>query len=120
MIDALIAAVEADDYKAVCQFISPNAVDIQILAEAQMNLVSISEGKYHDLEIEITSAAPTRTAKVRFGSIFHWKSKVPIDGMFIEQPIPEIVRFEIELVKTKDKSWQLTDNFQFFPLRNFQ
>jgi hypothetical protein len=117
-LDALIAAVEDDDVEAVCRFISPKAEDVRKLARANMLLFNISKAKYHDLQIEVNDAASPPIAKVKFSAIFYWKNKIPIDGISLVQPIPENVRFEIELVKTKDQSWLLT-KYQHFPLRSY-
>ena len=105
---SLIAAVEADDVETVCTFISPKADDVQKLARAQMLSISVSRAKYHNLEIEINDAASPPIAHVRFSAHFYWKTKTPIEGFFVEQPIHQSVRFEIELVKTKEQSWILT------------
>ncbi|MDR0328482.1 MAG: hypothetical protein LBI05_09330 [Planctomycetaceae bacterium] len=119
-LDALVEAVEQDDSEAVCRFISPKAENVQKIARENMRLVSMSRAKYHSLQIEVNDATSPPTAMVQFSALFYWKNKVPIDGMSIEQPLPQSVRFEIELVKTKDRSWLLTNKFQFFPLRNYQ
>ena len=117
MLDALIVAVESDKPETVCQFIK--AEGIQKLAQNQMRLVSISRTKYHNLEIKVNDAASPPIAKVRFIAVFYWKNKVPIDGGFLEHPVPESVRFEFELVKTKDQSWLITNKFDYFPLRSY-
>jgi tRNA threonylcarbamoyl adenosine modification protein YeaZ len=116
--ETLIAAVERDDPEAVCRFISPKAEQVQQFARAQMRLFSMSRGKYHNLEITVNDAASPPIAQVRFSAVFYWKNKEPIDGMSLEQPIPQSVRFETEWIKTKDRSWLLT-KCQPFPLRNF-
>jgi hypothetical protein len=119
MLDALVTAVENDDVETVCRFISPKAENVQKIARDNMRLISISRAKYHSLQIEVNDATSPPTAQIQFTALFYWKNKEPIAGMSLEQPIPQSVRFEIELVKTKDQSWLLTNKFQFFPLRNF-
>jgi hypothetical protein len=96
----------------VQQFISPRAAGVQRLAERGMQYVSISRAKYHNLKIEVNDATSPPTAKVRFNAIFYWKNKYFSVGISTPQPIPERGQFEIELVKTKDQSWQITDKFQ--------
>ena len=112
MLDTLVAAVEKGDVETVHQFISPKAVDVRQLAEKGMRFVEISRAKYHNLEIEVNDAASPPIAKVRFNAIFYWKSKHFIDGFSMPQPVPERARFEIELLKTKDCSWLITDRFR--------
>ena len=107
MLDALIAAVEKDDLNTVHGFITEKAVDVRVLAEQGMRLVNISSAKYHNLEIEVNDAGAQPVAKVRFDAVFYWKNKSPIEGMSVEQPIPERTRFEIELVKTKEGLWRV-------------
>jgi len=105
MLNALIAAVEDDDLKAVLGMITERAVDVRMLAETGMRMVNISKAKYHHLEIEVNDAGPQPVAKVRFNAVFYWKNKTPIHGMSVEHPIAERMQFEIELVKTKDGAW---------------
>ena len=114
MLDALIAAVEADDPDAVCRFISPRAEDLQQFARTHMRTIDISRARYHNLEIEVNDATSPPIAHVRFSTIFHWTTKSPVDG-FSFDPIPQRVCFEVELVKTRDRTWLLTNNFQYFP-----
>ena len=115
MLDALVAAVEGDDIDSVCQFISPTkGQDTMRLAKTQMGLVLVSRAKYRDLQIEINDAASPPIAKVRFSAMFYWKTKAPIAGFMVDQPVPEPGRFEIELIKTKSKSWLLTDKFNYY------
>ena len=113
MLDALVVAIEVDKPEIVCQFIK--AEEIQLLARRQMRLVSISRAKYHNLEIKVNDATSPPIAQVRFTALFYWKNKTSIDGLSLEQPIPERVRFECELVKTKDQSWLITSKFDYFP-----
>ena len=112
MLGALIAAVERDDVEAVQQFISPKAVEVRKLAESGMRFVEISRAKYHNLEIEINDAASPPIAKVRFDALFYWRNKYFIDGISMAQSVPERAQFEIELHKTKEHSWIVTDRFQ--------
>jgi len=121
MLDALIAAIEKDDVVAVHNFISEKAINVRLRAEAGMRMARISRAKYHNLEIEVNDAASPPIANVRFNAIFYWKSKQLIEGIFVEQPVPQRVQFEIELVKTKGQSWMLTgkyrDDLRFEPNR---
>ena len=105
MLDTLITAIENDDIEAVHQCLSERAVDVRILAEVNMSRVIISRAKYHHLEVEVNDAASPPLAKVQFDAVFYWINKHPIDGMSLVQPIPEKVYFEIELIKTKNRSW---------------
>jgi len=112
MLNALIVAIERDDVEAVHQFISPRAEDIRQLASRGMRFICISRARYHNLEIEINDATSPPTARVRFNAMFYWRNKHFTDGISVAQPIPERAQFEIELVKTRDRSWLLTGNFQ--------
>jgi hypothetical protein len=118
MLDALIAAVERDDPEAVCRFIAPKATEVQSLARSHMHFVEIARAKYHNLEISLNDATSPPSAKVQFAAVFYWKTKSPQEGFSVDQPIPERVRFEIELVQTKDRSWLLTSKFRYFPIRS--
>ena len=118
MLDALVAAVERDDLEAVSQFIAPKAQETRQLAKIQMGFIQVPKAKYRDLQIEVNDATSPPTAKIRFVATIYWKTKAPIEGFVVDQPIPENVRFEVELVKTKDRSWLVTDKFQY-SLPNF-
>ena len=111
---ALIAAVEKDDVELVCQMISPKAEEVQQLAINGMKLVNVSGAKLRDLQIEINDATSPPTAKVRFAAIFYWKNKESIIGFSVDRPVPDNVRIELELVKTKSQSWLVTDHFRYF------
>ena len=113
-LNALIAAVERDDCDSVNQLIHPKAQEVQQFAKVQMNFVIVSRAKYRDLQIEINDATSPPTANIRFSAFFYWKTKTPIEGLSVDQPIPEHFRFELELVKTKSKTWLLTDKFRYF------
>ena len=114
MLDALVAAVERDDLHAVCQLISPKAEETLQLAKGQMGLVSIPKAKYRDLQIDVNDATSPPTAKIRFSATVYWKTKAPIEGFVIDKPLPENVRFEVELVKTKDRAWLVTDKCRYY------
>jgi hypothetical protein len=118
-LNALFAAIEADNPDAVCQFISPKADELRQFVKTNMQAITISRAKYHKLEIAVNDATSPPTAHVRFATFFYWKTKSPIHGFSFDKPVPESMRFEIELVKTKDQSWLLTNKFQFFPSRNY-
>ena len=112
MLDTLVAAVEKDDRETVKRFISPRAEDVRQLVEQGMRFVSISRAKYLNLEIEVNDAASPPIAIVRFDAVFYWSSKHAVGGFATVQPVPERGQFEIELVKTKDQSWHITDRFR--------
>ena len=116
-LDSLIAAVEADDAEAVNQFIAPRAERLQRYVRTHMRLAKISRVRYHSLEIEVNDAASPPVANIRFSAAFHWNVKSlvsdPTGGFAIGQPVPESGRFEVELVKTRDRTWLLTDNFNY-------
>lgn len=111
-LDFLVAAVERDDFAAVRQVISPKANGLQHFAQERMNFARISRAKYRNLQIEINDAPSPPVANIRFSAVFYWQNKIPIAGFNLDEPVPDHVRLEFELVKTKSHSWLLTDNFQ--------
>ena len=113
-LDALIAAVERDDFDSVSQFIHPKAQETRQFAKIQMNFVVVSRAKYRNLQIEINDATSPPTANIRFSAFFYWKTKTHFEGFAIDKSVPENIRFEIELVKTKSNSWLLTDKFRYY------
>ena len=104
MLDALTEAVEMDDLEAVKQFIAPEAEEVRQLAAEGMQLVYISNATYRNLEFAVDHAVSPPTAHIHFAATFYWKNKTPINGFSVTQPILENARFEIELVKTRDRS----------------
>ena len=116
MLDALIAAVEADDAEKVGEFISPKAENIRQFARTQMGTVRVSQSKYHSLKIEVNDAAQPPIATVQFTGVFYWTTKTSYEGFSNNRPIPETVRFEVQLAKTKSpsksQSWIITGKFR--------
>jgi len=116
MLDALVAAVEADDADKVCEFISPKAENIRQFARTQMGTVNVSQSKYHSLNIEVNDAAQPPIATIRFTGVFYWTPKTSYEGFSNNKPIPETVRFEVQLAKTKSpsqsSSWIIMGRFR--------
>ena len=114
-LNALIAAVEQDDYETVCQFLSPKADKVRQTAGQGMRMVNISRARYSKLEITINEATSPPSAHIAFTIHFYWQNKAPIEGMSVSQPVADIVRFEFEMVKTQSRSpeWQITNKFNF-------
>ena len=118
-LDALVVAIEKDDLHAVCQLISPKAEETLQLARSHMGLILVPKAKYRDLQIDVNDATSPPTAKIRFSATVYWKTKAPIEGFVIDNPVPQNVRFdEVELVKTKDRTWLVTDKCRYY-LPNF-
>ena len=113
MLNALIAAVERDDAEAVDQFISPRAENVRQTTRAGMRLAVISRARYRNLEIAVNDATSPPIANVRLTGVFYWRSKQDIGGFFTDQPIYDSVHVEFELIKTRDNSWHITDNFRY-------
>jgi hypothetical protein len=113
-LNALIAAVEQDDYETVSQYIAPRADNVRQIAERGMRTIRISRARYNRLEIEINDATSPPSAKVRFTAFFYWDNKEPIEGMTLNQPISDTARFEFEMVKTQSSSpaWHITNRFE--------
>ena len=122
MLDALIAAVEENDAEKVCGFISPKAEKIQQFARDHMGSVNVSQSRYYGLTVDVNDAAQPPIATIRFTAVFYWTTKTSIEGFAYDKPIPETVRFEVQLAKTKSpsksQSWIITEKFradsQFF------
>ncbi|GHT17077.1 hypothetical protein FACS1894189_2300 [Planctomycetales bacterium] len=115
MLDALVAAIEKDDIEAVSGFIAPSADETQNKAKTNMKLVRISDARYRNLTIEVNHIASPPIAKVRFTGIFYWNSKGNIDGVIMKQPRLQFVKFNVELIKTKNNSWVVTNECKFKP-----
>lgn len=114
MLDSLVVAIENDDLEGVQKHIELGAIQTRALARAQMTLVRVPKANYKDLEISISRAVEPPIARIKFTGVVHWKTKGNIDGFSMEQTVPEIVRFDVELIKS-DKTWLVTDNCNFTP-----
>jgi hypothetical protein len=119
MLDSLIAAVERDDPDAVCRFITTKAPDIQTYVRSNMRSYKVSRAKYHSLGIVLNDATSPPSAQVQFSTVFYWNAKSLQGDASFGQAVPERIRFEIELVRTKDRSWLITNKFRHFPMRSF-
>ncbi len=116
MLDGLIVAIEHDDIElVVSEYVSPKAEKTKAMARANMLLVKISNARYQDLKIEVNDMTSPPIAKTSFKGVLYWKPKTPINGFSFNTPQLQVVRFDMELEKTQDNSWRVTDNLQFNP-----
>ncbi len=116
MLDGLIVAIEKDDVEGVLkEYVSPNAEKTQALARANMLLVKISNARYQDLKLEVNNLTSPPVAKTSFTGVVYWKPKSTIDGFSFDTPQLQIVHFDMELEKTQNNSWRVTDNLHFDP-----
>jgi hypothetical protein len=115
VLDALVASIEKDDFEAVSGFIAPKADETRSKARANMKLVRISDARYSNLTVEVNNIASPPIAKVRFTGIFYWVPKGDFSGFVMKKPKPEFVEFDVELIKTKNDSWLVTNQCNFKP-----
>ena len=115
MLTGLAETIEKDDLEGVLKYISPKAMKTRGLARANMGMVRITSAKFKDLKIEVNELVTPPSARVTFTAVVYWKTKEPIEGFALETPQLEFVRFDVELDKTNDNSWLVTDNCDFKP-----
>ena len=117
MLDGLIAAIEADDVdRVVKDYISPKARNTAAKARGNMALVTITDASYRNLKLEVNNLMSPPIAKAKFTGVFFWMTKGGgFEGIAIETPQYQAVRFNIELEKTKENSWRVTDKCDFDP-----
>ena len=116
MLDGLIAAIEADDVdRVVKEYVSPKAGRTAALARGNMAAVSISDAKYRNLKLEVNNLMSPPIARAKFTGIVYWKTKGHNPFITIDTPQFLAVQFDIELEKTKDNSWRVTDKCDFDP-----
>ncbi|MDR0871419.1 MAG: hypothetical protein LBN39_11570 [Planctomycetaceae bacterium] len=115
-LDGLAAAIVSGNVDNVLDnYVSPGADKTRALARVNMALVKISSAKYRDLTFEVNPLTSPPTAKVQFTAVFYWMSKGSIGGFSMDKPVPEIVKFDVEMEKTDRNSWQITNNCHFTP-----
>lgn len=116
MLDGLAAAIVSGNVEDVLDnYVSPKAEQTRALARANMLLVSVTSAKYRDLKFEVNSLTSPPTARVQFTAFIYWMSKGSIGGFNVDKPVPEIVKFDIEMEKTDSNSWKITNRCDFNP-----
>lgn len=115
MLDGLAAAITSNDIEKVLDgYVSPKAEQTRALARANMALVQIASAKYRDLKFQVNELTSPPTASVQFTAVIYWSSKGNIGGFSMDKPVPEIIKFDVE-IERMDDTWRITNKCQFTP-----
>ncbi|MDR0703800.1 MAG: hypothetical protein LBF88_02315 [Planctomycetaceae bacterium] len=114
MLTGLATALEQDNLDSVLNnYISPKATGTRGMARLYMKQFHLTKANFRNLKLEVNQFVSPPLAKVSFLAVVYWKTKYPQDGFFIDTPQFQTIRFDIELEKTKDHSWVVTDKCDF-------
>ena len=114
MLTHLAAAIEADDVEKVMTFISPKADKTRKLARGSMAQVRLPSARFKNLKVEVNSVTHPPTAKVTFLAVVRYIVKDK-SLLAMEKPMPQLVEFDVELEKTNENSWLVTNKCDFTP-----
>lgn len=116
MLTDLARSIEQDDLDGVLRHIQPGATGTQVLARSQMALVRVSSARFKDLKVVVNDMTSPPEAKITFTAVVYWQTKGAAAEFFAtERPLLEMVKFDVELVKSRDNSWLVTDHCLFTP-----
>jgi hypothetical protein len=114
MLTSLASKLEQDDLDGVLNnYISPKATKTRGIARLYMSRFHLTQARFRNLKLEVNQLVSPPLAKVSFLAVVYWKTKHPQDGFSIDTPQFQTIRFDIELEKTKDRSWVVTDKCDF-------
>jgi hypothetical protein len=113
MLNGLASELEKDDLEGVLSYISPKATGTRGVARMYMGQYHLTNAKFRNLKFEVNQLISPPLAKVSFLAVVYWKTKQPQEGFFIDTPQFQTVRFDIELEKTNNRSWVVTDKCDF-------
>ena len=114
-LNGLAATIERDDLDGILEhYVAPRAQRTRDLARGSMGWVRVTSAKFRDLKTEVNRLTSPPTAQVSFTATIHWISRNLADFPS-ERPIPQIVKFNIELERGPNGSWLVTDKCEFRP-----
>ena len=117
-LNGLAATIERDDLDGVLdRYIAPRANYTRGLARLHMGktgYIRVTSAKFRDLKTEVNRLTSPPTAQVSFTATIHCISRNLADFPS-ERPIPQIVKFNIELERGPNGSWLVTDKCEFRP-----
>ncbi|MDR2344922.1 MAG: hypothetical protein LBE18_02550 [Planctomycetaceae bacterium] len=107
----LAHAIEKDDLESVLKFIDSKADKPRGLARSNMDLVRVPNVSFYNLDVKVNYLTNPPVASISFIAIVSWmpksgwlKNEFPVD-----KPYPERVEFDIEMKKTNNGEWKLTN-----------
>jgi hypothetical protein len=110
-LNKLIRAIEKDDLDLVLQYIDEKAEKPRGLARSNMSLVLVPKASFSNLNVKVNYLTNPPVAAVTFIAIVNWMPKSGwIKNEFpTNKPIPERVEFDVEMRKTNNNEWKITN-----------
>jgi hypothetical protein len=114
-LNKIISAIEKDDLEAVLKFIDDKAERPRSLARSNMSLILVPKASFSSLEVKVNYLTNPPVASVTFIAIVNW---IPKDGWLknefpTDKPVPERVEFDLEMRKTNNNDWKITNKCDF-------
>jgi hypothetical protein len=115
VLNKLAAALEKDDFDLVCQFIDAKAVHTRSLARNGMEFVVVSRASFSNLHVNVNYMTNPPIAAVSFNAMIYWKPKSgwTKNEFPTDKPVPDRVAFDLELRKTNNNSWLITNKCDY-------
>ncbi|MDR1053984.1 MAG: hypothetical protein LBL39_07385 [Planctomycetaceae bacterium] len=114
-LNKIVKTIEDDDLESLLQFIDDKADKPRGLARSNMSLILVPQASFSDLDVKVNYLTNPPIASVTFVAMINWipksgwlKNEFPTD-----KPIPDRVEFEIEMRKTNDNNWKITNKCDF-------
>jgi hypothetical protein len=110
-LNKLTIAIEKDDLESVLQFVDKKAEKPRGLAQSYMSLILVPKASFANLQVNVNYLTNPPVASVKFAAFVNWmpksgwlKNEFPTD-----QPIPERVELDVEMRKTNNGDWIITN-----------
>ncbi|MDR2641257.1 MAG: hypothetical protein LBC74_00520 [Planctomycetaceae bacterium] len=114
-LNKIVRAIENDDLELVLTFIDDSAEKPRSLARSNMSLILIPHASFSSLDVKVNYLTNPPVASVTFIAMVNWmpksgwlKNEFPTD-----KPVPERVEFDIEMRKTNNGNWKITNKCDF-------
>jgi hypothetical protein len=114
-LNKIVRAIEKDDLNEILLFIDDNAEKPRGLAKSNMALILVPQASFSDLDVKVNYLTNPPIASVTFIAMINWmpksgwlKNEFPTDN-----PVPDRVEFDIEMRKTNDGGWKITNKCEF-------
>ncbi|MDR0391027.1 MAG: hypothetical protein LBH59_03900 [Planctomycetaceae bacterium] len=114
-INKIVKAIEKDDLDSVLGFIDEKSEKPRGLARSNMSLIVVPKASFSDLNVKVNYLTNPPIASVTFIAMVNWMPKSGwLKNEFpTNKPIPERVEFDIEMRKTNNGDWKITNKCDF-------
>lgn len=113
MLRSAARSIEQDDLPGILSHVKPEAIKTQDTAKYYLRMVLVPTARFSNLKVVVNDLTSPPVAKATFTATVYWRTRQPVEGFAMDRPVMEKVFFDIELEKTNDQSWLVTDDCHF-------